>query len=130
MAKTGRPSKYNQALENKANEYSLGAWQEAGDVIPSVVGLCRYIQTPRSTIYDWAKRKGNDFSDILAQINEAQELELLNKGLLGKFNSNIAKLVLGKHGYHNKPVEEAETESPPNKIEVVLVDADKRVRAI
>ena len=31
-----------------------------------------------------------------------QRLVLLNKGLTGEFNSNITKLVLGKHGFHDK----------------------------
>jgi len=36
-------------------------------------------------------------------LNKRQEQILLKNGLNNKFNSNITKLVLGKHGYHDRP---------------------------
>jgi len=42
------------------------------------------------------------FSHILDNINKKQEQVLLKNGLNNQFNSNITKLVLGKHGYHDR----------------------------
>lgn len=39
---------------------------------------------------------------ILERIGATQEVVLLNGGLTGEMNSNIVKLVLGKHGYNEK----------------------------
>ena len=52
-------------------------------------------------MYDWEK-KYPEFLYILEAIKLEQQKVLLNKGLSGDFNSAITKLVLGKHGYHEK----------------------------
>ena len=98
----GRRTTWSKALEKKAWEYANGGWEEQGDRTPSVVGLCGYINRSKSIIYDWAKDKNKQFSDILSAINEKQEAELLKFGLSGDFNSTITKLMLTKHGYHDK----------------------------
>ncbi len=99
MKKRGRPTKCNEATQQKAYDYANGAWRGLGRMVPSTKDLCRYINVPRSTIYDWAKRDDNNFSDILELVKITQEVELIDKGLTGEFNSNIVKLMLGKHGY-------------------------------
>lgn len=102
----GRPTTYTKEVVELANEY-LTAWTGESDVIPSVEGLAAYIDRARSTLYEWAKDKDKkEFSDILAKINELQKRTLINKGLSGDFNSNIAKLVLGKHGMSEKHQQE------------------------
>jgi len=68
--------------------------------IPSIVGLCRVLKRSRSTIYFLGKRSG----DIVDTNKEFQELVTLNGTLNGTLNSNIGKLVLGKHGYHDRQV--------------------------
>ena len=40
---------------------------------------------------------------MLKQLITRQRTVLLNNGLNGKFNSQITKLVLSKHGYHGRP---------------------------
>jgi len=97
----GRPSEYSQEIVDKAKHY-IENYEEFGDAVPSVVGMCRAINRGKSTIYDWAKDDDKEFSDILAQINELQELVTFNKSLTGEYNATIAKLLLGKHGYHDK----------------------------
>jgi hypothetical protein len=99
----GRPTKYSTALLEKAQHY-LDNYEEYGDVIPSAVGLALVLDIRRSTLYEWAKAEDKKaFTDILDNINKRQEQILLNNGLSNKFNSNITKLVLGKHGYHDRP---------------------------
>jgi hypothetical protein len=98
----GRPTTYTPALVAKAREY-LEAYKKAGDMIPSVVGLCAYIGRAKSTLYAWRDDQTKpEFSDILKAIDEAQENALLNGGLSKDFNPIITKLVLSKHGYHDK----------------------------
>ena len=102
----GRPTKYNKALVEKAANY-LNVYETLGDVIPSIEGLSIYLDIRRSTIYDWENQEGKkEFSDILRKINATQHQVLINKGLTSDFNSAITKLVLGKHGYHEKQQQE------------------------
>jgi len=98
-----RPTKYNKAILEKANAYLDNFKTEHKHSIPSVVGLAKILRINRDTLYEWAKdEKKEEFSDILRQIVSDQEFELLNGGLSGDLNSNIVKLVLGKHGYSDK----------------------------
>jgi hypothetical protein len=98
----GRPTTYDQEVVNKAWEYANGAWRDTSKTVPSIVGMCRYINRSKSIVYDWAKDPEKDFSDILSAIMETQEDLLKEGGLIGDFNSTIAKLFLTKHGYSDK----------------------------
>ncbi len=100
---SGRPTKYTPELLKAAEEYLAGAWEDAGDVVPTVVGLAIAIGIQKSTCYAWAKEPGKErFSDILEEIENKQEQKLVNGGLEGKFVSPIAKMMLTKHGYSDK----------------------------
>src|SRR6056297_525585 len=95
-----RPTKYNDEVLEKAREY-IENHEQYDDLVPSVVGLAGAIDVSRSTLYKWGE-ESDEFSDILDRINEDQERKLLSGGLGGDFNSNIVKLMLGKHGYSDK----------------------------
>lgn len=97
----GRPTTYSAEVAEQAWRY-LETFQDHGHAVPSVVGLCQVIKRPKSTVYDWAADPEKEFSDILSAINELQELVTFNKSLTGEYNATIAKLLLGKHGYHDK----------------------------
>jgi flavodoxin len=105
-----RPTKYKKELEDKSREYIRGGYKDCDDVIPSHVGLCKLLSIDKSTLYDWAKDKNKQFSNILAECNAEQERILITKGLTSEFNSNIVKLALGKHGYSDKQKIDAEVE--------------------
>ena len=101
-----RPTKFNQEILEKAQHY-LDNYEEYDEVIPSAVGLALVLDITRSTLYAWAKDEDKKvFSHILDNINKKQEQVLLKNGLNNQFNSNITKLVLGKHGYHDRPQQE------------------------
>jgi hypothetical protein len=98
----GRPSKYCDALISKSRDY-LANYESYEDMIPSIAGLAVVLSVRRETLHVWAKETGKEeFSNILGEILSKQEKVLVNKGLTGDFNSTIAKLVLGKHGYHDR----------------------------
>lgn len=95
----GRPTKYNEEMQAKADEYLATYTKDS--VVPSVAGLSLYIDVPDSTIYDW-KAKHPEFTGTLGRIKKKQEAELLNKGLTSEFNATIVKLMLHNHGYSDK----------------------------
>ena len=102
----GRPTKYTKELIAKCYEY-LNDWENIGskhkDKIPSHIALADYIGISVTYMYEWAKHEDKqEFSDILEEVNKLQQRILINGGLSNDFNSNITKLVLGKHGYHDK----------------------------
>lgn len=98
----GRPTKYNQNILDKANEY-LDNYDEYGHIIPSVVGLADVLKVTAKTLYNWSEREENkEFLHILERLNQRQHIKLINGGLTGDLNAQITKLVLGKHGYHEK----------------------------
>ncbi len=95
----GRPTTYTEDMLVKATDYIANC----PDVIPTVVGLCQHIERSKSTVYSWAKDDDkSQFLDILEQIDEKQEIRLISGGLMGEFNSPIAKMMLTKHGYSDK----------------------------
>lgn len=123
----GRPTKYSKAILAKANDYLANYKTVYGDEIPSVVGLSLVLDIRRNTLYDWASQGDKEeFSNILEKINEKQHQVLISNGLNGSFNAQITKLVLGKHGYHDKQETDHKssdgTMSPPQVIEIVAKD--------
>ena len=95
-------SLYSPEMLAKA-EYYLENYEKLGREVPSVKSLARYLKVVRKTPYNWSKDDDKKaFLHILEQIEEEQEQVLIDKGLNGDFNSNIVKLMLGKHGYSDK----------------------------
>lgn len=98
----GRPTDYNKETIPKTLHY-LENYKEYGDMIPSVAGLSIALGVNRDTIYEWSSQDSKkEFSDILKSLLSTQEKVLINNGLNNTFNSQITKLVLGKHGYSDK----------------------------
>jgi len=100
----GRPSLYTPALLKRARGY-LRNFGRDGSVIPSHRGLARYLNISRDTLYDWRRQEDKwEFSFIMERVMLVQHELLVSNGLSGKFNANITKLLLTKHGYtfHNK----------------------------
>ncbi len=97
-----RPTTYTPEVVAAAWEYLDTFDTEYDHAVPSVVGLCQVINRSRTTLYDWAADPEKEFSDILAAIKEKQELVTFSRALKGEYNATIAKLLLGKHGYHER----------------------------
>jgi hypothetical protein len=96
-----RPTKWTKELEEQAYDY-IRDYEQYGHMIPSIEGLAIVLDLHRDTLYDWAKQESKGFSDILGKLLQMQQQKLIDGGLSNKFNSAITKLVLGKHGFHDK----------------------------
>lgn len=122
----GRPTDYTPELIAKCYEY-IDGYEALGDKIPSHVGLANYIGISRSYLYTWAKDEGKEeFSNILDTIMVKQEQKLINNGLDGTFNANITKLVLGKHGYHDK--QDTNIKADVNMSDMSAEELDSKIR--
>lgn len=103
VGRSGRPMEYDQDTVDKALDYVENYKEKYGHPFPSNVGLAKVLNRGMNTIYLWRKdERKPEFRDIMDRIKEVQEMELLHNGVTGVFNSTIASLVLGKHGYHKK----------------------------
>lgn len=124
----GRPTKYSQQMVDDARAY-IKNYANFGDRVPSAVGLCRVLEVVPSTLYKWGSDKDKpEFSVILAELQATQERILLNMGLDGTYNSNIVKLMLGKHGYkEQKDTSLSNADGSPlfDNIQINLVKAPK-----
>ncbi len=98
----GRPTKLTPEAIEKAIDYINGGYEACGDSIPSHVGIALLLNIATSTLYKWANEDSEEFSSILESCRQKQHQLLIGKGLSGDFNPSIAKLVLGKHGYHER----------------------------
>ena len=97
----GRPTKYNEVAQKKADKYADGGFIECDDVVPSVAGLAIHLGVTRSTIQLWAKENPR-FSGTLDKLKAQQEKISLSGGLRGDLNATIVKLLLANHGYSEK----------------------------
>lgn len=118
MAEQGRPTKYegNKTIE-KTRQYISECVDDFSTHtvrLPKAEGLAYYLGVSRDTLYEWAK-KHKSFSDILEEINQIQSSRVIDNALAGNYNANIAKLLLGKHGY--KEQSETDLTSKGEKIE-------------
>jgi hypothetical protein len=117
----GRPTKYNEEIQVKADEY-LTKWKELKEAVPTVAGLSLYIDTPKQTMYDWGK-KFPDFSYTLGKVQVTQEFTLVNKGLKNEINANIGKFMMYNHGYKEKSEQDLMSSDGsmqlPTRIEIV-----------
>lgn len=97
-----RPVEYSEEVLQLAEEY-LATYEQKGEAVPTVVGLCRHINRARSTVYEWASHSDKpEFSDIVTRVSELQELKLINGGLRGELNPQITKTMMAKHGYSDR----------------------------
>lgn len=100
----GRPSKYTPELIERAQQY-LAEWREPKadtieDVIPTREALASYLGISLSCLEKWSRDESKeDLLRVLRKLDSDQVSILINRGLKGDFNSNIAKLILSRRGY-------------------------------
>ena len=125
----GRKTAYKHNMLRRAKEYINGGYKELEHPLPTVIGLARALNVHRSTIYEWVKDKSHPFYDTFKHCNDAQHLELINKGLIGEFNSNITKLILGhNHGYSDHQEGGNKVEISVNRGSVEIESGSNKVK--
>jgi len=97
----GRPTKYDEQIQEIADDYVITYKSKYGDEVPSVCGLAVALDTTKKTLYNWSEKHKN-FLHTLKKIKTTQEKALVNGGLGGQFQATIAKLMMANHGYHEK----------------------------
>lgn len=107
----GRPTVVTDELIAQANAYVYNC--EVNGTLPTVEQLAYELKVARSTIYE-----NDQFSDTLEQLKQIQAHMLIANGLMGTYNSTIAKLLLSSaHGYVEK---QAVEHSGGNPVELLL----------
>lgn len=99
----GRPPIYCDEILEKARAY-IENWHKE-EALPQIASLALILGVKRETIREWATSH-EEFSTIYSDLMAAQEKELISRGLKSEFNSPLTKLILTKHGYHDR-VEQA-----------------------
>ena len=118
----GRPTKYNKAIQQKADDYVDGAHLGASDPVPSVAGLACYLGVNKQTLYNWGDNHPQ-FLDTLDRCKERQEKLALMGGLTNEFNASIVKLLLANHGYSDRQqLEHSGKDGAPLGISVRFID--------
>lgn len=100
MAKMGRPTKYNEELQAKA-DYYVENHREFDDLVPSMAGLCCMLKISRGLAFVW-RDQHPDFAETLEDINARQHKMLITGGLSSNMNPTITKLMMSNHGYSEK----------------------------
>lgn len=121
MAAVGRPTKYSDDIQAKADAYVDGGFIESGDVVPSRAGLALELRVSRETLTNWEKVHP-EFLGTLERLSWLQERISLNGGLKGELNSTIVKLLLANHGYSDRQEIDHTTKGEamqPTRIELV-----------
>jgi hypothetical protein len=97
----GRPTKLDEEMFQRAENYLAGDWEIGGDLIPSMEALALYLDVSRSTVKLWAS-SDERFSAITDKLKAKQAVKVMNNGLSGDFNSAISKVILAQHGITDK----------------------------
>lgn len=110
----GVPPKWPDLIE-PAWKYVNEDYANDGSVIPTAAGLAVYLGVSRRMINQWATDV-DEFALIHEALMAKQEKLLVANGLMGEYNSTLAKLILSKHGYSDKQ----ETEITGSGINLVI----------
>lgn len=77
-----------------------------GDRVPTKAGLCRALEVGKTTLYNWCEVHYESIGVIVEQIMLEKERQTLNCGLDGRFNPNIAKVLLAEDGYGDRSIQD------------------------
>ena len=129
--KGGRPTKYQGKITlKKCEEYIVSCVDEVEQVmkyesvkstgyenklkvkLPKREGLSLCLGVSMNTMTEWGE-KHVEFLRVLERIDKLQAERLIDEALAGNYNAVIAKLLLSKHGYHEKSEQDITTQGRP-----------------
>jgi hypothetical protein len=94
----GRPTKYTPDMVDRLEGYM----RNCSDELPSKSGFAIFVGVHVNTMDNWGRRCP-EFLWALRRLHTLQEMEFLNKGLIGEYDSTICKLILSRnHGYRER----------------------------
>jgi hypothetical protein len=118
--KVGRPTKYSEEIQTKAEEYlskcnfeldefhkTRGERSDSYERIakfklPSMAGLALHLKVNKSTLHEW-RDANEEFSVTLDELMQLQEEMITEGSMNGVFNPTISKLLLmSNHGHKEK----------------------------
>ncbi len=128
----GRPSKLNNEMLAKAQEFLSGGWKSDLDGIatyPGLMGLALYLDIHISTVEDWDKNADKSelhgkFSVIVKKIRALKKFYLVHLGLGNQLQPRVCGIMLSRVGIVEKKPDETkiikvEGALPPALQEVV-----------
>ncbi len=109
----GRPSEYKPEYVEKVDEYiQLSLKQNKTTTeLPTLVGLAIYFDKVVNTLKNWGKEHP-EFLTALKKLQAYQKRELINRGLLGTYNSTIAKLILSSNHMMTERIDQTSGDEP------------------
>ena len=87
----GQPTKYTADMPDRLRQYIADCPDDAK--LPTRAGFACFVRVDEDTLANWGKVHV-EFFGALGELKAAQHRELQNRGLLGSYNSTIAKLLL------------------------------------
>jgi len=116
----GRPTKYKPKFCD-LTKYLRHC--KAKKELPSLTGYAVFLGVAESTVQKWGKEH-DEFSVSLGELLTIEKQVLMNKGLTGKYNSTITKLILSSnHGMKERVDQTSDDkpiETPPTLIDTVI----------
>ena len=122
--KNGRPTKYKPEFCN-LTKY-LAHCKAKGD-LPSKCGYAVYLGVAEQTVENWGG-KNKEFLGSLGILLTLSKQTLINKGLKGKYNSTIAKLILSSdHGMKERTDRTSDDKPIESTKPLTLEEMKKRI---
>lgn len=98
--KVGRPTVYSDETPEIVRAYARGGYETHGHLLPTVEGLAEVLGVTKQTLHNWlADTNKSQFIDAFDELKSKQCRVLIEKGLVGEYNSTITKLMLSHN--HN-----------------------------
>ena len=127
----GRPSEYKPEYVEKVDEYiQLSLKQNKTTTeLPTLVGLAIYFDKVVNTLKNWGKEHP-EFLTALRKLQAYQKRELINRGLLGTYNSTIAKLILSSNHGMTERIDQTSGDEPMREPPLTVEEMIKRLKAV
>lgn len=105
----GRKTQLTPELIETTRAFVDDGWRDQPNkAFPSLQGLALHLGVHTTTVHMWRRLNPAeqpltvDFADLCERLLQIQHEICIGEAMLNRYNANIAKLLLGKHGYTDK----------------------------